>query len=45
MDSVRVDLQDVSNTPGYDCLSEVDRRGAKSPDRTMEPGVMKPNQI
>ena len=45
MDPVRVDLQDVSDIPGYDCLSEVERLGAKSRDRSMEPGAMKPIQI
>ena len=45
MDSVRVDLQDVSEIPGYDCLSEVERLGAKSLDRTNEPGVMNPIRI
>ena len=45
MDSVSVDLQDVSEIPGYDCLFEVERLGAKSLDRTNEPGVMNPIRI
>ena len=45
MDSVRVDLQDVSDRPGYDCLSEAERLGAKSLDRTNEPGVINPIRI
>ena len=45
MDSVRVDLQDVSQIPGYDCLSEVERLGAKSLDRTNEPGMINPIRI
>ena len=45
MNSVRVDLQDVSQITGYDCITELERLGAKSLDRTNEPGVMNPIRI
>ena len=44
-DSVRVDLQVVSEIPGYDCLPELYRRGVTSLDRTNEPDVMTPIRI
>lgn len=45
MDSVRVDPHDASQIPGYDCLTEVERLGAKSLDRSNEPGVINPIRI
>ena len=40
MDYLRVDQQDNGEIPGYGCLSEVQRLGIQSLDRTRETSVM-----